>query len=256
MGQQIILAKYDVDDDKDGNPINKKIPPSKVYDKGKNLLRVRTEHGKMWVSLIKFGGSTNADFNPCEDRILVFLPEGDYTISNTMDSPPTTGKKGKDKSTIKVAGDTAFAVIIKLPPQFVKEFVEKKKNVKPNIPTKTIDGTANESEYGTEINDGNGNGIKVDEETGVTIKSKGAQTRYGDQGRIDQGRVTTLNFFNESVGGVMKQNWLPHILPESIKVAIEVGTGTALPSYLPDSGIVDMVKNIGDAVKDFKTMRV
>lgn len=223
-----LIGRYDATDEQLKTNSVIKAGNAPFYNADKQLIRVRTEIGILWVPLFKTGLIRN-EFNPYNEIVLVFISDKDY-INNSIE----------DENGNVINSDIGFAVIANVPPQ--TGIIGKIKEIIANMPTKVLDNSSSDLDGGYEINS-DGYGIKVDGDV-VHIKSKGSEIRLGKDSLIERGNKTSLNFFNESKAGVLKQSWLSHLIPTTVV--------TPFPMYEIDTKIVDMIKSIADAVKAFK----
>ena len=223
-----LIGRYDVTDEQLKTNSVIKAGNAAFYNADKQLIRVKTEIGVLWVPLFKTGLIKN-EFNPYNEIVLVFISDKDY-INNSIE----------DENGSVINSDIGFAMITNVPPQ--TGIIGKIKEILANMPTKVLDNSSSILDGGCEINS-NGYGIKVDDDV-VHIKSKGSETRFGKDGMIERGNKTSFNFFNESKAGVMKQSWLANVIPTTAV--------TPFPMYSLDSKLLDVVKNIANAIKSFK----
>jgi hypothetical protein len=230
-GSVILTGRYAVTDEELETDITISGEDSKrFYDSDKQLIKVRTEIGDLWVPLYKTGVIKNM-FNPHNEIVLVFLADRDYIISNVIE----------DGSVVR--SDMGFAVIVNTPPQ--AGIVTILKRILSNTPTKLFDSSDSNIKGGYEINV-DGTGIKVGEGI-VQMSSDGSNVRLGKDGIVQRGKVTTFDFFNSSKAGVLKENWIGNLIPQTIF--------TPNPTYLPDQNMVTLISKIKGAVDAFKGIK-
>jgi len=221
LDRQIIIGSYHGDSRED------------YYREAENIIRVRTEYGVMWVPLVTTGGAIKRTFNKATERVLVILINPDYTLNSLSNEDAV------------LASDDAFGIIIQLPPQYIREYLLDPED-EINMPTKLF--TDSDSGPGSRNTFGTGASKVVASDDMIAIKGPGGQIAIGKDGIVTKGNVTNLNFFNESRGGILKENWLARILPPTVKIAIELATGTPMPEYLPDDKLIRKVAGITETI--------
>lgn len=199
---EVIMCKYDGDKQSD------------FYDDKRNIIRVVTEHGKMWLPLIYTGWSA-----------LKFEPDNDTVLAMIFDSGNTT----YNPTTPTVAN--GVALIIKNPPHMVgKPLTEH--NDEANMPTMLIGGSSSESED-RHIGGTDGAKIVTTDDMLLLKGPNGNQIAICKDGIVMKGKQISLDFFGNSKAGVIKENWLGGILPTTVSVFL----GTIAP-YTIDTGFI------------------
>lgn len=214
MSKQILIGRYDGDRKED------------FYREKEGILRVATEYGVMWVPLARTGTMTHK-FNPLTELVLIFLSEEDYSLASSVDRDGNV-----------MVADSAFALIVQLPPQYIREYL-KDPNDEANLPTKLLVGSDSGNDDRHTMGTEEAKVICTDDM--VILKAGGGQFIIGKDGIMIQGEVISMNFFNESRGGVLKESFIAKLVPSTVL--------TPFPPYLPDSKLLKRVEGIADIVK-------
>ena len=224
MDKAIIIGRYDGVDKDD------------FYREEHDTVRVRTEYGQMWVPLANQPGMKQAEFDPESERVIVFIMNPDYIIGSASDD---------------ISTDNVFGMVVQLPPQHRVEKMEERKGrdtgPESNAPTKILGGSSSYSRRRYEMGTPEAKVIVTDDK--VLLKGPGGQISICEDAIVTKGKEVKMSFFNESRAGLMKQNWLSQILPESVKVAMEMFTGNIMAPYLPDVTILQRIAGIAGEVR-------
>jgi len=209
------------------------------YREEQGIIKVDTVHGTMWVPLA-ITGARKHKFDPQRERVIVIMPDGDVLTYST-----TRSDDGKE---VVLRTDEGFAFIVQLPPQWIPPHLIKESEDEANMPTKTLTGSNSEGEdrytFGTD------DYKVVARDDMLLLKGKGGQIAIGEEGIITTGKEISMDFFGSTKMGILKENWLGQLLPSTLKVAMEMGTGTPVPNYLPDlSVLTNITKGLLEAVQ-------
>jgi len=201
---------------------------SEFYREKEGVILVDTEIGTIWVP-IAVTGSKRYKFDPESELVIVFLMEPDAPTSSRAD----------DSSVYYTP--FVFGLIVSVPPQLIKAIMPIKDEA--NMPTKIMGGSDSEDDERVTL------GVSEDAKVVVTndmvcVKSGGGQMAFCKDAIVKRGNLVDMSFFSESKGGILKQNWLGHIIPQSVV--------TPFPSYIIDSNIL---KRIGDLAKTISSIR-
>lgn len=225
--RQIIIGVY-AGDDSTGKG---------YYNKRYNTVKCVTEYGTMWVPIILQAGGVSQRFNKDKERVIIFILHPDYTPTESADQDPDG----------QISTEDLFGIIVNLPPQYcMDQYPEISDDGK--SPTKILGGSNNKpSEY-----------YSIGTEKSRLILSDDIALLKGPNGEIsitNDGIVTTgqIKVGTDSKYGILQENQIANILPESAKVAVEVATGYLMPPYnIKTEMITNLIDDIMNITKGMK----
>jgi hypothetical protein len=212
---EILNCKYDGDEQKD------------FYDDKRNIIRVTSERGTMWLPLLYTGWAA-----------LVFEPENDTVLGMIFDSGNTVYNP---KSPVVANG---VALIIKNPPHMVgKPLTEH--NDEANIPTMLMGGSSSQSD--TRHIGGIGDVKIVTTPDMLLLKGpNGNQIAICKDGIVMKGKQISMDFFTNSKAGVLRENPIAAVLPIPVSTIL-ILAGIVIPPYIIDpSPLMNSVKGLAD----------
>lgn len=199
------------------------------YNKRYKTVKCITEYGTMWVPIITPLGGIPQRFDPEKERVLIFIVHPDYTPTENIDQDPEG----------QISAEDLFGIIVNLPPQYCYDkYPEIDDDGK--SPTKILGRSNNNpSEY-----------YSIGTEKSRLILSDDIVLLKGPNGEIsitNEGILTTsqIKVGADSKYGILKENQIANILPESAKVAVEIGAGYPMPPYNIN---IEMITNIIDDI--------
>jgi hypothetical protein len=214
---RILLGKYDGHDQGD------------FYDYGRGIIRIKNEAGVMWLPLI-YTGTTISSFD-IERDLVVALLFSDGPINYNSEHPIV---------------ENGIAMIVRVPPELLGYSLNEDTD-EANLPTKLLGGSASSSDSRTSTGSKDYKVVSTDEM--IMMKGVGGQIVIGKDGIMSKGKEISTNFFNSSKAGVLSENWLSSILPPTVQVAIELGSGGGqlMSKYLPDMSILKKIEGVVEA---------
>jgi len=218
MDTQIISGEYAGKDKSD------------YYRAKEHILKVNTEYGTMWVTLV--GDVRKRTFDPESERVMVVLsnPDQGFTYPYTEDP--------KSKSEVINATSYAVGFIVQRPIQeIVGPLPDPDEEV--NAPTKILAGSNSQSD--NTISLGQKDTKLIITEDMIALKGPGGQILIGNDGIIIDGKLIAMKFFDESKAGLLKENWIANIIPTTVV--------TPFPMYEPDTATLDKIKGLLDIAR-------